>query len=144
MDELSRHEEIILDALTGAAAQGIVCPKNEDLMELINASSTSTVPQIIERLIDKGLLSREVYQRSRQICIIETGKCTAAPNSRQPHWRDRPRAQRLPTPAPHSIRTIQPDVGEAIMQWARARGVPYSEALADLVFVGWEVERGRT
>lgn len=30
-----------------------------------------------------------------------------------------------------------------IMSWANHRGVSLSDALADLVFVGWEVEKER-
>lgn len=139
--ELSDHERIIFDALCDAARTGAICPKNEDLSELIGASSTSTVPQIIERLVTKGLIERETYQRSRRVKIIASGQITAAPKNIAPHWRNR--RGFCPTPSPQTIRHREPAMGEEIMAWARRRNVPYAEALADLVFVGWEVERGR-
>lgn len=141
---LSKNEQVIFDALQRAAASGSECPKNEELMDLIDASSTSCVPGIMERLEAQGLIRRETFQRSRRVTIVASGQSTATPRNAAPHWRDRPRTARIPTPTPHALRHAKPDVGEEIMAWARARNLPYADALADLVWVGWEVERARS
>lgn len=141
MIELTERERIIFDALNAAAEAALPAPRNDDLMGMVGCSSDSTPPHTIRRLEEKGLIAVARYQRTRQICIIATGKCTAMPMSTAPHWRDRPRD--VPTPAVAAVRSRQPDLAAQIMTWAASRSIPICDALADLVFVGWQVEKER-
>lgn len=141
MTELTPNERIVYDALVKAANASAPAPKHDELNELIGCSSTSTSPTIVRRLEEKGLVEVERFQRTRQICIVETGKCTAMPLSTAPHWRNRPRD--VPAPSLAIIRERKPDVAAQIFTQATKLGKPVVEYLADLVFVGFEVEKSR-
>lgn len=141
MIELSRSERIVYEALVGAAERMEPCPKNEDLAELAGFNSLGGIADLISRLEKKGLIDAERFQRTRQVCIVATGKCTSRPLNTAPHWRNRP--PETLRPAPHTIAERRPNMAAEIMSWANQRGVSLSDALADLVFVGWEVEKER-
>lgn len=141
MIELTESERVIYEALVKAAEAGLPAPDHLELNCKIGRSSTSTSPRIVGRLVKKGLIEREIFQRSRRICIVATGKCTAMPMSTAPHWRDRPRD--VPTPAVAAVRERRPDIAAQIFTQAAKMGKPAVEYLADLVFVGWQVEKER-
>ena len=139
--ELSQSEQIVYEALVSAAERMEPCPKHDELNAMIGCSSTSASPTIVKRLEEKGLIEVERFQRTRQVCIVATGKCTSRPLNTVPHWRNRP--PETLRPAPHTIAERKPNMAAEIMSWANHRGVSLSDALADLVFVGWEVEKER-
>ena len=141
MTELTQNERIVYDALVKAAEVSAPAPKNEELMALMACSSDSTPPHTVSSLEKKGLIEVQRFQRTRQICIVATGKCTAMPISTAPHWRDRPRD--VPTPSLAAVRERRPDIAAQILTQAAKLGKPAVEYLADLVFVGWKVEQER-
>lgn len=141
MTELTERERIVFEALNAAAEASLPAPKHDELNDLIGCTSTSTSPTIVGRLVDKGLIEREVFQRTRRICIVATGKCTAMPMSSAPHWRDRPKD--VPTPSIAAVRERRPDIAAQIFTQAAKMGKPAVEYLADLVYVGWMVEMDR-
>jgi len=141
MNELSETERVAYEAIKHAAERCEPCPKNEDLAALISFESLGGTADLVSRLELKGLIEVQRFQRSRQVRIVETDKWTARPLNCAPHWRDRPKD--MPTPAQHAIRQREPSIAQQIEKWASERRMSFSDALADLVFVGWEVERER-
>lgn len=141
MIELTASERIVYEALVKAADACAPCPKHDDLNELIGATSTSTSPTIVKRLEEKGWVEVDRFQRTRRVRIVATGKCTALPLNTAPHWRNRPK--NVPAPASITVRTRRPDIAAEIFTEAARLGKPAVEYLADLVFVGWEVEKAR-
>lgn len=138
---LSAREALILAALEQAAERGLPCPDHADLNALIACTSTSTSPTIVRRLEEKGYIVVERFQRSRQVRIVATGKMTQEPKNKAPHWRDRPRD--MPTPSRAEVERRAPTIAAQIFAQAARMNKPVVEYLADLVFVGWEVERDR-
>ena len=135
--DLSSNERTVFDALYAAAIAGLPCPKTEDLMGKINVSSTSTVPKIIRRLENAGLLSVKRYQRTRQVCVGDV--CTAQPDNTAPHWRDRP--ANTPAPARSTVMRADPELSKLIFAEATELGKTPQAFLCDLVFLGWEVHK---
>ena len=141
MGNLSECERVVYDALVSAANDADFCPKNEDLAEMAGFNSLGGMADLVSRLENKGLIEVRRFQRSRQVGIVASGKWTARPINTAPHWRDRP--PETLRPAPHVVNQRKPNMAAEIMSWASKRGVTLSDALADLVFVGWEVEKER-
>lgn len=139
--QLTVSERIVYDELRRAADACEPCPRNEDLAELAGFTSLGGIADLVRKLERKGMIEAERFQKTRQVCIVETGKCTARPLNTAPHWRNRPRETLRP--APQIVSQRKPDVASQIFAWAARRGVSVSDALADLVFVGWEVEKER-
>ncbi|ALC13821.1 hypothetical protein [Sphingopyxis sp. 113P3] len=139
--DLPMKDRRIYGALVKAAEAGQPAPIADDLVDISGYSSVSSTVDAVKRLEQRGLIEVRRYQRSRQIMIVETGLWTALPLNTAPHWRDRPRD--IPTPAPATVKARDADVSAEILKWASSRGVGLSEALADLVFVGWKVEMER-
>jgi hypothetical protein len=110
----------------------------EEIMVMFGFNSYSTVPGIMRRLEVKGFIKRNIFQRGRQVCIVETGECTAAPPCTAPHWRQR--TETTPTPAIQQIRERVPMAAEIEME-ARRLGKHVTEFLADLVYIGWHEYR---
>lgn len=139
--DLPAKDRLIYGALHRAAVAGQPCPTADDLVELSGYSAVSSTVEAIQRLERRGLIEVHRFQRSRQIMIVESGQWTARPLNLAPHWRDRPRE--VPSPSPVVVKARDVDVSVEIMKWAAGRGVSFSEALADLVYVGWKVEMER-
>jgi hypothetical protein len=118
-----------------AAAKGLPAPSIEALSQVIGATGVATVPGIMKRLEAKGYITREIYQRSRMICIVGTGKCTAPPSDRTPHWRIR--TDRVPTPAIQSVRERARPIAAMIEAETRLIGKSLTDFLGDLVYIGW-------
>jgi len=73
-----------------AADRGLPCPRADDLAEIIGGEeggAISTTVLIMHRLEHRGLIQTERYQRARVVTIMETGKRTAEPRCKTPHWR---------------------------------------------------------
>lgn len=141
MIDLSKTERVAYEAIKRAADRCEPCPTCDDLRAILNFDSVSGTVRVVQRLEAKGLIEVRRFQRSRQVRIVETDKWTARPLNCAPHWRDRPRE--MPTPAQHTIRQREPSIAKQIETWAAKRRISFSDALADLVFVGWEVEKNR-
>lgn len=139
--DLPLKDRLIYGAINRAAQEGKPCPTADDLVEVSGYSAVSSTVEAIQRLERRGLIEVHRFQRSRQIMIVESGQWTARPLNLAPHWRDRPRE--IPAPSPVIVKARDVDVSVEIMKWAAGRGVSFSEALADLVFVGWKVEMER-
>ena len=113
--DLPLKDRLIYGAINRAAQEGKPCPTADDLVEVSGYSAVSSTVEAIQRL--------------------------ERPLNLAPHWRDRPRE--IPAPSPVIVKARDVDVSVEIMKWAAGRGVSFSEALADLVFVGWKVEMER-
>ena len=138
---LTAQETITYDAIKLSAQNCEPCPRADDLVEITGCQSVSTTVKFVQSLEAKGFIKIERYQRSRRVYVVELDMWTALPLNRSPHWRDRPR--QLPAPSITTIRQRKTDVADEISKWAINRGVAMCDALADLVFVGWEVEKER-
>lgn len=134
---LSAIEAQVLDICTRAAEEGRPLEPTEIIMEQIGANGVATVPGVLKRLEAKGLITRNVYQRGRQVCIVATGECTAPPNDTSPHWRLRDRSNDPPAPAIQQLRQRDMSLAMQIEQEARRSGKSMAEFLADLVYIGW-------
>jgi DNA-binding CsgD family transcriptional regulator len=71
------REEIILKMIEGAIERGEPCPSNASMACAIDAGSISQPPVVLNRLVDRGIISIERFQRSRVVTIIATGRSTA-------------------------------------------------------------------
>jgi len=140
---LNEREATLLGAYVAAAEQGLPKPSIEELADLCGVSNSGAIPDMTRRLEAMGLITRTVFQRGSQICIVKSGKCTAMPKNTTPHWRDRPRE--TPSVLIKTIKNRQPEteIADEIMRWANSRGTALCDAIADLVYVGWQVEKER-
>lgn len=94
-------EAIAYDEIVLAAQAGTPCPLNLDIEMLIECSSGSVVPKVVQRLERKGLIIVKRYQRFREVQIVATGEWTARSahqHSERPHVPRRPGASRQPAP----------------------------------------------
>lgn len=97
----------------------------------------STAAGILNRLERKGYIERTYYQRGVQVCIVETGECTAPPTNQATHWRDRD--EPVQTPPIHELRKYKPHATTIIEREAAASGKAMHDFLQDLVFNGLEL-----
>lgn len=86
---LVQQDALVYGAAWLAAQRGVPAPSNEELLELSGHSSYSTPHKVLRRLERLGLLVSRGFQRGRQLTILASGKSTAAPRCRSPHWRHR-------------------------------------------------------
>lgn len=96
-----------------------------------------TAPGVLNRLEEKGYITRTYYQRGLQVCDVETGLCTAPPACRATHWRLR--TEDTPTPPLHAVRTRSPDLAAVVESEARKANISLPEFLMDLVYNGLEL-----
>lgn len=134
-------KEAIFCRLSEAAQSGAMCPTADELVEISGVGSVSTTVAFMHILEDEGRIKVERYQRGRVVTITATGASTAAPSDTSPHWRQRP--EELPTPTVQGITRDKPTVAADIFAKARAKGRSPQDYLADLVWLGWEVECAR-
>jgi hypothetical protein len=132
---LTQIERDVLAICRRAAVEQRELEPTEVIMARLGLSGYGTVPGVLKRLEAKGLISRSIYQRGRQVCIVETGQCTAPPSNTAPHWRLR--EENVPTPAIQQVRQKMPQASVLIEQEARRLGKHMSDFLADLVYIGW-------
>lgn len=103
----------LLELLTRCAAEGRVAPSNAELTSLLKLERANTVPRIVKRLEERGLIVVERYSCSRIITIVATGQRTGGvPGT--PHWLDanrarpaekKPKGDRAPVVRPPVVRT---------------------------------------
>lgn len=96
-----------------------------------------TAPGVLNRLEQKGYITRTYYQRGVQVCIAETGECTAPPACRATHWRHRD--EPVQTPPVHQLKQRRPHATRIIEQEATKAGISMHDFLQDLVFNGLEL-----
>jgi hypothetical protein len=96
-----------------------------------------TAPGVLNRLEAKGYITRTFYQRGVQVCIPETGECTAPPACRAPHWRNR--EQEVQTPPLHALRARDHKRTFIIEREASRSGKHLQDFLMDLVDNGLDV-----
>lgn len=136
----SEKEARLLAIFRAAAEKAEPKPTNVDLAFALDVAFGGTVTEMTRRLEDMGLITVKRWQRSSQICFPD-GTCTAAPANQAPHWRTRPKD--VPHPSPDVVRGRSRTVADKILRRASELGKPAAEYLADLVFIGWEVEKER-
>lgn len=96
-----------------------------------------TAPGVLNRLEQKGYITRTYYQRGVQVCDVESGLCTAPPACRATHWRHR--EQDVQSPPVHQLRESNPKMTRIIEHEATAAGIPLHVFLMDLVANGLEL-----
>jgi len=135
---LSAVEQTALEFCKSRAEQGLPVTR-ADIAIAIGSQNLwgGTAPGVLNRLEQKGYITRTYYQRGVQVCIAETGECTAPPACRATHWRNRD--QDVQTPPLHAIRQHRPTAVRVIEQEATRSGKPMHEFLQDLVFNGLEM-----
>jgi hypothetical protein len=103
------------------------------LADAIGSQNTTggTSAGVLARLESKGYITRQVYQRGVQVCIVATGECTAPPSCLTPHWRSI--TDRVPVPAIHQVRQRDMNTALWIETEARAKGRDMADFLMELV-----------
>lgn len=138
--ELTPIEAAVLSACDRAARSG--SPIHQvDIAAAAGSSALwgGTAPGILKRLETKGYITRSVYQRGVQVCIVSTGQCTSPPANTAPHWRARTEA--VATPAIQAVRERSQSTFMQMEEDARKRGKAMSQHLADLVYIGHHAYR---
>lgn len=87
---MTPKEQIVLDALTAAAAAGEPCPTNAELSRMIGAQSDAAASGYVRSLEQRGLIAVGRFARARRVTIVATQQSTAWPNNTAPHWRAGP------------------------------------------------------
>lgn len=136
----TESERRLLVVCRDAAERMDFAPTTDDLAHAIGVSNGGTISEMLTRLHEMGEIELRSFQRGRQICFPD-GTCTARPLNCAPHWRDRPRD--IPTPSIGVVRDREPAISAMIFRRAHVLGKPAAEFLADLVYIGWEVEKER-
>lgn len=96
-----------------------------------------TAPGVLNRLEEKGYITRTFYQRGLQVCDIASGKCTAPPASRATHWRHR--TDRVPTLPVRTVRERSAPAAFVIESEARRAGIDFHEFQMQLLVNGLEL-----
>jgi hypothetical protein len=96
----------------------------------------STAAGVLNRLEAKGYITRQAFQRGVQVCIVESGLCTAPPPCTVPHWRAI--TERVPTPAIHHLRQRDMTAAQWIETEARRIGRDHLDFLQELVRRGMQ------
>jgi hypothetical protein len=96
-----------------------------------------TAPGVLNRLEQKGYITRTFYQRGLQVCDVETGLCTAPPNSRATHWRHR--TDRIPTMPAHTLRERSMSAAQVIESEARRLGKSLMDFQMELILNGLDL-----
>lgn len=91
MPPLTHQETIVLNMLLSAATNNRPCPSNLDFEMALNVNSTSTAPNIIASLEEKGWIEVTRYQRAREVRIPHLNLETAPHPNRKT---DRPHVPR--------------------------------------------------
>lgn len=131
-------KEAIFQCLSEAADKGEICPTADDLAEVSGVASISTTVALMHSLEDECRIKVDRFQKSRQVTIVQTGRTTAEPRDKTPHWREL--TKDTPAPSVEAIKQRAPSIAQEIFAEARARGKAPQDYLTDLVLLGWEVE----
>lgn len=103
-----------------------------------NNHEGGTGPGILNRLEAKGYIKRTFYQRGVQVCIVDSGLCTAPPRNQSPHWRQR---GPVPTPAIQAVRQKSMTDAGMIEMIAKQTGQSFQDVMADLIHEALEARR---
>ena len=118
---LSPVERTALDFIRKRAAAGLQVTRADIAMAIGSQNLWGgTAPGVLNRLEQKGYITRTFYQRGLQVCDVATGQCTAAPNSTATHWRHR--TDRVPTMPGHALRERSLPAAQVIEAEARKHG----------------------
>lgn len=131
-------KESIFQRLDDAAEKGEICPTADDLAEVSGVSSISTTVALMHVLESEGRIEVQRFQKSRRVVITKTGKATAEPRDKTPHWREL--ARDTPGPSAEAVTQRTPTIAQEIFAEARRQGKSPQVYLVDLVLLGWEVE----
>lgn len=136
---LSAVEKTALEFCQRRAAEGKPVTRADIAMAIGSQNLWGgTAPGVLNRLEAKGYITRTYYQRGVQVCIAETGQCTAPPASRATHWRHR--EEPVQTPPLHALRNgRRPSAVRVIESEAAASGKCMQDFLMDLVYNGLEL-----
>jgi hypothetical protein len=132
---LSAVERTALRICQDAAAKGE--PITQDIIREAVGSvnfTGSTSAHILNRLEEKGYITRTFYQRGVQVCIKATGQCTLPPRNTAPHWRHR--TESAPAPTIQTIRERSQSVASWMEARARREGKSLHEFAIDCVYAG--------
>ncbi len=131
---LTVNEKIAFECLKQIAAEGR-CATQAELCAAVGVGyQQGTMPAMLQRMERKGYITRTVFQRGMIVCLTDLGICTAPPKDQSPHWRDRPKADPVPTPAIHLVRNLP--IAAQLEQDARAEGKTLAEHLMNLIYIG--------
>lgn len=83
----SQARGLVYRAFVRAANRALPAPSNEVLS--IICGYESYPDNAVKQLIRRGMIRRQMHQRSRRIYIVATGKWTAPCSDDRPHWRER-------------------------------------------------------
>jgi hypothetical protein len=135
-NSLTAVERTALDWCKRAAENGEQLTR-ADVCRAIGSNNHEggTGPGVLNRLEAKGHIKRTFYQRGLQVCVTETGQCTAPPRNTAPHWRHR--TETIPTPAIQGFRERAKPVAAMIEAEARLLGKSLTDFLSDLAYIGW-------
>ena len=135
---LSPVERTALDYIRKQAREGKQVTR-ADIAVAIGSQNLwgGTAPGVLNRLEEKGYITRTFYQRGLQVCDVESGLCTAAPASRATHWRLRQEC--VPTPPLHIVRQRAPTRAGIIENEARRHSMSMQDFLMDLIDNGLEL-----
>ena len=136
--QLSGVEQSALRLLAQRAAEAQPVTQLDISLAIGSQNSTgSTASGVLNRLEAKGYIERNFYQRGVQVCIVETGECTAPPACQAAHWRKREQGVQSPTIA--AVRERHPSLARVIEIEAQAARQPLHTFLMDLVYNGLEL-----
>jgi hypothetical protein len=129
---LTTVEKIALDHCSAQARTGQPVTQMS-IMSAIGSQNTTggTSAGVLSRLEAKGYIERHVYQRGVQVCIVETGQCTAPPACIVPHWRTI--TDRAPTPAIQEVRQRDMTLSQWMESTARNLGREYLDFAMELL-----------
>lgn len=135
---LSPVERTALEFIRKQAAEGKQVTR-ADIAIAIGSQNLwgGTAPGVLNRLEEKGYITRTFYQRGLQVCDVETGQCTAPPASRAVHWRHRP--ERVPTMPLHAVRDRNMPVAHVIEAEARRQGKSLQDFQMELLLNGLDL-----
>jgi predicted transcriptional regulator len=135
---LSAVEKTALEFCRQRAEQGLPITQVDLTIAIGSQNWTgSTAAGLLNRLEEKGYIKRNFYQRGVQVCMTDTGACTAEPPSRATHWRLR--EQPVQTPTIQALRERHPKLTRIIEHEAAMSGKHMQEFLMDLVANGLEL-----
>jgi hypothetical protein len=129
---LTTVERFALEHCERMAGQGLAVTQ-ASISDAIGSANVagSTATGVLRRLEAKGYIERRSYQRGVQVCIVETGQCTASPPCTVPHWRTI--SDRAPVPAIQQVRSRDMPLAQWIESTARSLRRDYLDFATELL-----------
>jgi len=134
--QLSVIEQVALDRIAMIADEQREVTQQE-IGDAIGYSTSATSTGVINRLVAKGYVEHVGgrLQKALWLRVVETGKVTAEPRNKTPHWRYR--TEGVPAPTIHRVAEHAKPLAEMIEAKAKSLGKPISDFLIDCVYVGF-------